>query len=161
MEWIEARLRTIVSRKELTDEWNLRGIREGWEYGALTDTISKHSFGKTTQEHKDYKSLRKNHNLRDNMTEMELILTMLGETSTKQVARAKDSKGFEQNKAAAEIGGTIAGNARKELEAQTGKSVISKENKLQQLPPSKDLFRLPKNYPKSMEVMDPHPHDTE
>lgn len=150
MEWIEARLRTIVSRKELCDEWSLRGIQEGWEYGALTDTISKHSFGKTTQEHKDYKAIRKSHNLRDNMTEMELILTMLGETSTKQVARAKDSKGFEQNKVAAKIGGTIAGNARKELEAQTGQSVLSKENKLKQAPPSKDLLKLPPNYDESM-----------
>ena len=83
LEWIEARLRTLVSRKELTDEWHNRGIQEGLEYAVLTDTISKQSLGKTTKEHKDYKGLKKNHSLRDNMTEMELILTMLGETSTK------------------------------------------------------------------------------
>ena len=153
MEWIEARLRTIVSRKELTDEWHNRGIREGLEYALLTDTISKESFGKTTKEHKDYKGLGKNHALRDNMTEMELILTMLGETSTKQIARHKDALGFRQNDEAAKLGGKIAGNARKELEAQTGQSVISKANKLGKLPPSKDLLKLPENYDESMQVL--------
>jgi len=153
MEWIEARLRTIVSRKELTDEWHARGVKDNWEYGALTDTISKESFGKTTKEHKEYKTLGKKHSLRDNMTEMELILTMLGETSTKQIARHKDAKGFEQNKVAARLGGSIAGNARKQLEEQTGQSVLSKENKLGKLPPSKDLLRLPGNYDESMQVL--------
>jgi prophage antirepressor-like protein len=152
MEWIEARLRTLVSRKELTDEWHARGVNDNWEYGALTDTISKESFGKSTKDHKAYKGLGKNHSLRDNMTEMELILTMLGETSTKQIARHKDAKGFEQNKSAAKSGGRIAGNARKELEEQTGQSVLSKENKLGKLPPSKDLLQLPENYDESMQV---------
>jgi DNA-damage-inducible protein D len=153
MEWIEARLRTIVSRKELTDEWQSRGVKEGQEYAVLTDIISEQSFGKTTKEHKEYKGLGKNHSLRDNMMEMELILTMLGETSTKQIARGKDSQGFKQNQVAALLGGKIAGNARKELEAQTGQSVISKENKLGKLPPSKDLLQLPDNYDESIKVL--------
>jgi DNA-damage-inducible protein D len=153
IEWIESRLRTIVSRKELTDEWHLRGVKEGWEYADLTDTISKQSFGKTTKEHKDYKGLGKNHGLRDNMTETELILTMLGETSTKQIARHKNAQGFDQNKVAARLGGNIAGNARKELEAQTGQSVLSKENKLGKLPPSKDLLQLPDNFDESLQVL--------
>lgn len=143
MEWIDARLRTILSRKELTDEWHKRGISEDWQYGALTDVISKHTFGKTTKEHKEYKNLGKRHNLRDNMTEIELILTMLGETSTKQIARVREAEGFAENKSAARAGGDIAGQARENLEQQLGGSVVSKDNNLQRLPPSKDLLSIP------------------
>ncbi len=143
MEWIDARLRTILSRRELTDEWQKRGIEASFEYGKLTDVISKETFGKTTKEHGAYKSLLPSHNLRDNMTEMELILTMLGETSTRQIAQAKDAVGFEANKEAASAGGKIAGNALKELEKQLGTSVVSKENQLKKLNPSKDLLNFP------------------
>ncbi len=145
MEWIEARLRTIFSRRELTDEWKARGIQEGMEFAILTDDISRGTFGKTTKEHKEYKSLSKNHNLRDNMTPIELILTMLGETSTKQIAQSKDAKGFAQNKEAAKAGGSIAGGARKQLELETGKSVLSRDNQLASSPPSKDLLTFPKS----------------
>jgi DNA-damage-inducible protein D len=153
MDWVEARLRTLVSRKELCDEWKRRGIGEGWEYAALTDAISKGTFSKTVQEHKDYKGLGKNHSLRDNMTGIELVLTMLGETSTRQIALAKDSRGFNQNKISAQAGGRIAGNALKELEQQTGQAVLSKENNLQKLPPAKDLLELPTNFKESVDRM--------
>jgi prophage antirepressor-like protein len=155
MEWVEARLRTIVSRKELTDEWQRRGIVESWEYAALTDAISTGTFSKTVQEYKDHKGLGKRHSLRDNMTPIELILTMLGETATKQIAIAKDSRGFHQNKVSAQLGGHIAGNARRQLEAQVGRSVVSSENKLQQSPPAKDLLELPPNFKESVERMAP------
>jgi hypothetical protein len=89
------------------------------------------------------------------MMEMELILTMLGETSTKQISKHKNAQGFKENQKAAFLGGKIAGNAGKELEAQTGQSIISKENKLGKLPPSKDLLKLPGNYDESMKVFKP------
>jgi DNA-damage-inducible protein D len=155
MDWVEARLRTLVSRKEVCDEWQRRGIKEGWEYAALTDAISRGTFSKTVQEYKDHKGLGKNHSLRDNMTGIELILTMLGETSTKQIAIAKDSRGFAQNKISAQAGGHIAGNARKELEHQVGHSVVSAENNLKRLPPSKDILELPANFKESVERMTP------
>jgi DNA-damage-inducible protein D len=155
MDWVEARLRTLVSRKELCDEWKRRGIKEGWEYAALTDAISTGTFRKTVQEYKDHKGLGKSHNLRDNMTGIELILTMLGETSTKQIAVAKDSRGFYENKASAQAGGRIAGNARKELETQVGRTVVSPENNLKQLPPARDLLELPTNFKESVERMSP------
>jgi hypothetical protein len=153
MDWVEARLRTLVSRKELCDEWKRRGIADGWEYAALTDAISKGTFSKTVQEHKDYKGLGKNHSLRDNMTGIELILTMLGETSTKQIAVAKNARGFNQNKFSADAGGRIAGNALKELEQQTGSAVVSRENNLKRLPPAKDLLELPTNFKESVDRM--------
>jgi hypothetical protein len=142
-EWIDARLRTILSRKELTDEWKKRGVKEGLEYAALTDVIAKNTFGKTTKDHKKFKGLGKNHNLRDNMSDIELILTMLGETSTQKIAQAQDAQGFRKNKEAAEAGGGIAGNARADLEKRLGKSVVSPENNLKELPPSKDLLNIP------------------
>ena len=151
LEWIDARLRTIFSRKELTDEWKARGIKEGLEYALLTDDISKGTFGKTTKEHKILKSLKPAHNLRDNMTPIELILTMLGETSTKQIAQSKNAQGFTQNQRAAQAGGAVAGGARKQLELQTGNSVISAGNNLDALPPSKDLHTFPAELEASVE----------
>jgi DNA-damage-inducible protein D len=142
-EWIDSRLRTILSRKELTDEWQKRGIKEGFEYGLLTDVISKHTFGKTTKEYRDHKNLSKNHSLRDNMSDIELILTMLGETSTRKIAQVKDAQGLEQNKEAAKAGGDIAGNARTDLEAKLGKSIVTSQNHLKQAPPSKHLLDFP------------------
>lgn len=151
MDWIEARLRTIFSRKELTDDWKARGIQDGLEFAILTDEISLGTFGKTTKEHKAFKSLSKNHNLRDNMTPIELILTMLGETSTKQIAHTRDAQGFDQNKTAARAGGAIAGGARKQLELETGKSVLSVSNNLQSQPPSKELMTFPERLENSIE----------
>jgi prophage antirepressor-like protein len=155
LDWVEARLRTIVSRKELCDEWQQRGIKESWEFAVLTDAISLGTFSKTVQEYKDHKGLGKNHNLRDNMTGIELILTMLGETATKQIAIAKDSRGFYENKVSAQAGGRIAGNTRRELEAQVKQTVVSSENNLKRLPPAKDLLELPPSFKESMERITP------
>lgn len=146
LDWIEARLRTIVSRKELTDTWDKRGIGEHWQYAVLTNEISLGTFQVNTEQHKAIKSLKKNHNLRDNMTKLELVLTMLGETATKEIADAKNAIGFSENKSAAKLGGHVAGNARKEIEASTGQPVLSKDNNLAKLPPSNALFDLPENY---------------
>lgn len=130
-DWIDARVRTILSRKELTDEWQQRGVKPGVEYGMLTDEISKGTFGIKTQQHKSIKGLSKAHNLRDHMTDMELILTMLGEKSTSQIARAIDAQGFEENKLAASAGGDVAGSARQNLEKQLGgRTVVSGTNYL-------------------------------
>lgn len=150
LDWIEARLRTLVSRKELTDEWQARGIVDTWEFAILTDEIHKGTFGKTVKEHKDHKSLKKNHNLRDNMTSMELILTMLGETSTKQIAQERNTQGFKDNKMAAKIGGSIAGDARLKLEKVLRKSVISSENNLKKLGPSNEMLKLPDSFDESI-----------
>lgn len=150
MEWIEARLRTIFSRKELTDEWKARGISEGLEFAVLTDHISLGTFGKTTKEHREFKGLKKSHNLRDNMTSIELIFTMLGETSTKQIAQSRNAKGFNENKDAAKAGGAIAGGARERLELETGKGVLSKEHNLAELPPSKELLTFPESLEESV-----------
>ena len=142
MDWIEARLRTIFSREELTDEWKARGISEGLEFAILTDEISLGTFGKTTKEHKEFKGLKK-HNCRDNITSIELILTMLGETSTKQIAQSKNAIGFDRNRDAARAGGAIADGARKPLELETGKSVLSKQNHLENKPCSDELMTFP------------------
>jgi DNA-damage-inducible protein D len=145
MEWIEARLRTLFSRRELTDEWKARGISEAKDFAALTDFISLGTFGKTTAAHKDFKRLGKRDGLRDNMTEIELILTMLGETSTKQIAQARDARGLLANRDAAQAGGEVAGGARRHLELKTGKTVMSEANNLEALPPSKDLLTFPED----------------
>ncbi len=126
-EWINARVQTIVSRKELTREWQQRGIEEGLEYALLTDTISKGTFGVKVKEHKDLKGL-KNHNLRDHMTPLELALTMLGETTTAELARNTDAQGFTANERAAAKGGKIAGETRVSIEKQLGKKVVSSSN---------------------------------
>ena len=126
-EWITQRMRTIETRKELTAEWNRVGVNEGIEYAILTDDISKAWSGMSTKEYKQHKGLKKE-GLRDNMTNMELILNMLAEASTTEISKVENPDGFEESRDVAKRGGNIAGNARKELEAVTGKSVISKKN---------------------------------
>lgn len=130
-EWIEARLRSVDIRKELTDEWHERGVKEGKEYAFLTAEISRGTFGISPSEHKEYKDLQKKHNLRDHMSNAELVFTMLGELSTTQIARSDDAQGFVENEKAAKEGGAIAGNARRELEDKTGKPVLSNRNYLE------------------------------
>ena len=135
--WIEKRLRSIAVRGELTDEWKERGVQEGKEYSILTAEIARATFGVTPGAHSRFKGLDKvktGNNLRDHMTDLELIFTMLGEAGTTEIARRKDAQGFADNRTAAKDGGTIAGNARKELEAKSGKPVVSQSNYLR--PPS-------------------------
>lgn len=128
-DWIEKRVRGIAIRDELTEEWNKRGVKENREYSILTAEISKETFGMTPKEYKEFKSLEKpSDNLRDHMTDLELIFTMLGEASTTEIARSINAKGFEENKKAAKSGGKVAGNARKDLEKKSGKKVSTKEN---------------------------------
>jgi len=126
-EWIEKRLRGIAIRQELTDEWKNRGVKEEIEFAILTNEISKATFGKTVEEYKELKKLKRE-NLRDHMDDLELIFTMLGEASTTKIAKSKDAKGFHENKIVAKQGGEIAGNARRELELKSGESVLSDEN---------------------------------
>jgi DNA-damage-inducible protein D len=135
-DWIEARLRSIITRNELTSEWAQRGVAEGIEYGFLTNVISKETFGFKTQEHKKLKGL-KHHNLRDHMTDLELMFTMLGEKSTAAIAQSSDAQGVNQNARAAQSGGRVAGNARKGLEKQLGHSIISRQNFLKGGDPKK------------------------
>ncbi len=128
-EWIEKRMRGIAVRDELTGEWKKRGVKEQIEYSILTAEISKATFDMTPSEYKNFKALDKPmDNLRDHMTDLELIFTMLGEASTTEIARKKDTQGFPENKKAARQGGTIAGNARRELEKKSGTKVSVKEN---------------------------------
>jgi len=130
-EWIEKRLRGIAVRDELTDEWKKRGVKEQIEFAILTSEISKATFGLTPSEYKELKSLPgKGENLRDHMTDLELIFTMLGEASTTKITKKADAKGFVENKTAAKKGGKIAGDARIALENETGKNIVSKENYL-------------------------------
>ncbi len=131
--WIEKRLRSIAIRGELTEEWHQRGVQEGKEYAILTAEIARATFGVTPAEHGKLKALDKvktGNNLRDHMTDLELIFSMLGEASTTEIAREKDAQGFAENALAAKQGGTIAGDARKALEAKSGKRVVSKKNHL-------------------------------
>jgi len=128
-DWIEKRMRSIAIREELTDEWSERGIKEHREYAILTAEISKAAFGLTPSEYKEVKGIKKE-NLRDHMTDLELIFSMLGEASTTEITRTKDTQGFIENKEAAIQGGNVAGNARKELESKTGKKIISNNNYL-------------------------------
>jgi len=130
-DWIDKRLRGIAVRQELTDEWKDRGIKEPDDFAILTNEISKATFDKTVQEYKEFKGLKKkNQNLRDHMTDWELILTMVGEKATTDITISKNSKGFEECKYSAVEGGTIAKNTRKEIEQKTGKPVSSKDNYL-------------------------------
>lgn len=130
--WIEKRLRSIAVRGELTDEWKTRGVQEGREYSILTAEIARATFGITPGEHKKHKGLEqaKTANLRDHMTDLELIFTMLGEAGTTEIARRKGAQGFDDNRKAAREGGAVAGNARRELEAKTGVPVVSRQNYL-------------------------------
>ena len=127
--WIERRMRGIAVRDELTDEWTKRGVKQQIEYAILTAEISKATFGMTPKEYRDHKALTSHgDNLRDHMTDLELIFTMLGEASTTEIARNTDARGFPKNKQAAREGGTVAGNARKELERKSGRKVATPEN---------------------------------
>jgi DNA-damage-inducible protein D len=128
-DWIEIRMRSISIREDLTDEWKKRGVEEGVEYAILTSEIHKATFGLKPGEHKNLKGISRG-NLRDHMTNFEQLFTMLGEASTTEIARTQDAKGFKENKQAAKTGGTIAGNARKELEEKTKKKVVSRKNYL-------------------------------
>ena len=131
--WIDKRLRGIVIRQDLTDEWKKRGVEEGKEYAILTDEIAKATFGVSIREHKIIKDLSpvlKNQNLRDPMTDLELIFNMLGEASISEIERVQNPENFDEHKIVAKEGGKVAGNARKELEVKIGKNVISDENYL-------------------------------
>lgn len=133
-EWINQRLQAIQVRKELTDTWQDHGVKAGNEYAILTNEISKAWSGMTTREYKDFKGLKKE-NLRDNMSTTELILNMLAETATKDIAEATNPQGLDENKQVAQDGGSIAGDARKSIEIRTGKPVITSKNAI-------DLGRL-------------------
>ncbi len=124
-EWINQRLKSIEVRKELTDEWDERGVKKGEEYAILTDEIIKAWSGLSVKKYKKHKDLKKE-NLRDNMTNLELVLNMLAEATTTEISKEKKPKTFEQNKVIAKQGGTIAGNTRKEIEEKTGKKVVTK-----------------------------------
>lgn len=126
-EWINQRLKTIEVRKELTDEWKERGIKEGLEFAILTDEITKAWSGKTVKSYKKFKGLKKE-NLRDNMTNLELVLNMLAEVSTKEISKEKKPKTFSESKDIAKKGGDTAKKARKDIEQKTGKSAISPKN---------------------------------
>ena len=127
--WIEKRMRGIAVRDALTDEWQKRGIEKDPEYAILTAEISKAAFGFTPSEYKNLKGLKRE-NLRDHMTDLELIFSMLGEAATTEIAKEKDAQGFDENKTAARKGGKIAGDARENLEIETGKNVVSSGNYL-------------------------------
>lgn len=126
-EWINQRLQTIRARKELTDAWDAHGVKKGTEYGILTDEVTKAWSGMTTRQYKNYKGLKKE-NLRDNMSTLELALNMLAEATTTELTNAQNPHGLEENRAVAKRGGKVAGNARKEIESQTGRSVVTSGN---------------------------------
>ncbi len=126
-EWINQRLKSIEVRKELTDEWDKQGIKQGQEYALLTDIITKGWSGLTVKMYKNLKKLKKE-NLRDNMTNLELVLNMLAEATTTEISKEKNPKNFTESKIIAAEGGRIAGNTRKEIEAKTGKKIVSSLN---------------------------------
>ena len=126
-EWINQRLQTIRARKELTDAWKVHGVKEGQEYAILTDEVTKAWSGMSTRQYKNFKGLKKE-NLRDNMSDLELVLTMLAEASPTDIAKAEQPQGFDENQKVARRGGNVAGVARKALEAETGKPVVTAQN---------------------------------
>ncbi len=128
-DWIEKRVRGIVVRDELTNEWDKRDVKTNREFAILTAEISKAAFGMTPNEYSKFKGLKKE-NLRDHMNDLELIFTMLGEASTTKIVRSKDAKGFFENKNAAEKGGKIAGDARRKLEIESGEKISTSQNYL-------------------------------
>ena len=135
-EWIETRLKTIDIRKQLTDEWQQRGVKEGQEYAILTAEIAKATFGLTPSEHKDLKQLERQ-NLRDHMTNLELIFTMLGEETTRRITVNDDAQGFPENHNSAVRGGYATGEARRRYEETSGEKVVSTENFLSQIETAK------------------------
>jgi len=126
-EWINQRLKSIEVRKDLTDEWQDRGVEQGLEFAILTDEITRAWADKSVKEYKRFKGLKKQ-NLRDNMTNLELVLNMLAEASTTEISKKKKPASFDENKTVAQQGGHVAGTARKEIEAQTGESIVSPDN---------------------------------
>ncbi len=126
-EWINQRLKSIEVRKELTDEWENRGVKKGQEFAILTDEITKAWSGHTTKQYKNLKNLKKE-SLRDNMTNLELVLNMLAEATTTEISKQKEPDTFEESRTIAKQGGTIAGNTRREIEEKTGKSVVTNKN---------------------------------
>jgi DNA-damage-inducible protein D len=128
-DWIEKRMRGIAIREDLTDEWKKREVKQKREYEILTAEIAKAAFGITPGQHKKFKGLKRE-NLRDHMTDLELIFSMLGEAATTEIARADDARGFDENKKSARKGGEVAGKARTDLEQKTGKRVVTRENYL-------------------------------
>jgi hypothetical protein len=126
-EWINQRLKSIEIRKELTDEWENRGVQKGQEFAILTDDITQAWSGFTTKEYKKFKDLKKE-NLRDNMTNLELVLNMLAEATTTEISKEKKPKTFPENRKIAKQSGTIAGNTRKEIEEKTGKKIVTNLN---------------------------------
>ena len=126
-EWVNQRLKSIEVRKELTDEWDKRGVKKGQEYAILTDEITKAWTGITTKQYKQLKDLKKE-NLRDHMTNLELVLNMLAEATTTEISKKKEPKTFNESKIIAKQGGTIAGNTRKEIEAKTGDKIVTGKN---------------------------------
>jgi len=137
-EWVNQRLKSIEVRKDLTDEWDKRGVKKGQEYAILTDEITKAWSGLSVKEYKKHKSLKKE-NLRDNMSNLELVLNMLAEATTTEISKEKKPENFAENKIIANQGGTIAGNTRKEIEEKTGKKVVNKLNAIDYLENRKEL----------------------
>ncbi len=139
-DWINQRLKSIEVRKELTDEWENRGVKKGQEFAALTDIITQAWSGKNVKQYKQHKNLKKE-NLRDHMTNLELVLNMLAEATTTEISKEKKPKNFDENKIIAKQGGTIAGNTRKAIEAKSGKKIVSPLN-AKQLKQSKSRKKL-------------------
>jgi hypothetical protein len=131
-EWINQRLKSIEVRKELTDEWEKCGVKKGQEFAILTDDITKAWSGFTTKDYKNFKGLKRQ-NLRDNMTNLELVLNMLAEATTTEISKEKQPKNFLQNRKVAKQGGKIAGNTRKAIEKKTGKKIVSKLSAIKNL----------------------------
>lgn len=138
-DWIEKRMRAIAIREELTGEWKDRGIQEQKDFAILTAEISRATFGVTPSQHKSIKGLGRE-NLRDHMNDLELIFSMLGEAATTEITRAKDARGFVENKETAREGGNVAGRARKELEQKSGRKVVTSKNFL----PESKTRKIPK-----------------
>jgi hypothetical protein len=141
-EWINQRLKSIEVRKELTDEWENRGVRKGKEFATLTDIITQAWSEKTVKQYKQFKNLKKE-NLRDHMTNLELVLNMLAEATTTEISKEKEPKNFDENKKIAKEGGIIAGNTRKAIEAKTGKKIVSGKN-AKQLKAGKNKLEIKK-----------------
>jgi BRO family, N-terminal domain len=133
-EWINQRLKSIEIRKELTDEWENRGVKKGQEFATLTDIITQAWSTKTIKEYKEFKGLKKE-NLRDNMTNLELVLNMLAEATTTEISKEKKPATLDENKEVERQGGTVAGNTRRDIESKTGKQIVSKQNAKELRPP--------------------------
>jgi hypothetical protein len=141
-EWIDKRMRGIAVRQELTNEWKDRDVGQEKEFAILTNEISVATFGKTVEEYKEFKGLKKE-NLRDHMHDLELIFTMLGESVTTEITKTKDAQGFDDCEDAAKNGGEVAGNARKDAERKIGKTIVSEENFIDE-PEKEKRKRLPR-----------------